>query len=239
MIIQPGPSTQLLITQPDHAALAAAIMRQWSADRFQGSPRRADILVAIAEHDNGWREVDAAPLIERATGRVLDFIHAPDAVRQGVWPRGVERLADTPYTAALVAQHAIEIYARNRQESGWGPFFAEMEAIRDRHLQRAGADRETLDRDYFFLRTGDLISLTFCNVWTDEQRLGSGYTLRSRGSELAVSPDPFAGRTIPIAIAAVEVPAAPFASEAAARDAFACGRAVRLTGILRGVDHVS
>jgi hypothetical protein len=238
MIIQPGRSTQLLITQPDHAALAATIMRQWTSDGFEESSRRSDILVAIAEHDNGWREVDAAPLVERATGRILDFIHAPDAVRQGVWPRGVERLANTPYAAALVAQHAVAIYARNRQESGWRPFFAGMEAACERHLQRAGVDRDTLGRDYFFVRTGDLISLTFCNVWTDEQRLGSGYTLRLRGSELAISPDPFGGRTIPIAIAAVEVPAAPFASEAAARDAFDRGGAVRLTGTLRGVDHL-
>src|SRR3954453_21006754 len=121
MIIQPGGSTQLLITQPDHAALAAAIVRQWTSGEFEESPRRSDILRAIAEHDNGWREVDAAPLVDRATGRILDFIHAPDAVRQGVWPRGVERLAGTPYVAALVAQHAIEIYSGYKDDPGWRP----------------------------------------------------------------------------------------------------------------------
>jgi len=139
--------------------------------------------------------------------------------------------------AALVAQHAVEIYSGYKDEPGWRPFFADMEAARDRHLQRALVDRETLDGDYFFLRAGDLISLTFCNAWTDEQRLASRYALRPRGRDLAVSPDPFGGRTIPIAIAAVEVPAGPFASEAAARDAFERGRPVRLTGTLLGADH--
>src|SRR4051812_296356 len=201
MIIQAGESTQLLITQPDHAALAGAIMGRWTADGLEGSPHRTEILRAIAEHDNGWREVDAAPLVDRATGRILDFIHAPDAVRQGVWPRGVERLAGTPYVAALVAQHAIEIYSGYKDDPGWRPFFVDIEAARDRHLHRALVDRETLDDDYSFVRAGDLISLTFCNAWTEEQRLSSRYTLRPRGRDLAVSPDPFGGRTIPIAIA--------------------------------------
>jgi hypothetical protein len=237
MIIQPRGSTQLLIRQPDHAVLAAAIMRFWTCDGFPSAPRRADILLAIAEHDNGWREVDAAPLVDSATGRLLDFIHAPEPVRQGVWPRGVERLAHTPYAAALVAQHAVEIYARYKNEPEWRPFFAEMTAARDRHLHRAVVDRETLDRDYFFVRAGDLISLTFCNAWTDEQRLASLHTLRPRGRELAVSPDPFGGRTVPVAIVAVEVPNGPFTSEDTAREAFERGRPVRLTGTVRGVDR--
>ena len=118
MIVRSDGTAQLLITQPDHAALAGRIMECWAADAFAAAPRRTEILLAIAEHDNGWREVDGAPLVDAATGRVLDFIHAPDAVRQGVWPRGVERLAHAPYAAALVAQHALEIYARYRTDTG-------------------------------------------------------------------------------------------------------------------------
>lgn len=49
-------------------------------------------------------EVDAAPLVDETTGRILDFIHAPDEVKRGVWPRAVERLRTMPYAAALVAQ---------------------------------------------------------------------------------------------------------------------------------------
>jgi hypothetical protein len=63
MIIRVSGSSQFLIPQPDHAALAAHIMRHWAADGLLASPRRADILQAVEAHDSGWRQVDAAPLV--------------------------------------------------------------------------------------------------------------------------------------------------------------------------------
>ena len=101
-------------------------------------PRRDAILHAIAEHDNGWAEEDAAPRVNPATGQVFDFVTAPASVRQIVWPRGVARLAGDPWAAALVAQHAITVYDRFRPESEWAPFFAEMEAARDEMLRASG-----------------------------------------------------------------------------------------------------
>lgn len=203
MIVRPSGSRQLLITQPDHAALAGRIMQEWRAGGLPASPRRAEILLAIAEHDNGWQEVDASPIVDPATGRVLDFVNAPDAIRRGVWPRGIGRLAHTPYAAALVAEHAAHVYRRYRGTPEWDPFFAEMEATRDRHLQSvAGATLDDLRRDYFYLRIGDLVSLTFCNAWSDPQADDSGCTVRFDGTRLLVAPDPFEGRRIPIEVAA-------------------------------------
>src|SRR5215207_3712760 len=234
MIIRPHGSTQLLITQPDHAALAGRIMERCPADFFPASPRRPEILRAIAEHDNGWHDVDAAPLVDPATGHLLDFIHAPDDVRWAVWPRGVERLAQTPYAAALVAQHALEIYARYRPEPLWQPFFAGMEAARERHLRRASLSCDELQRDYLFVRAGDLISLTFCNGWRAEQTIDGRYRVRLEGDELLVAPDPFAGRIIPLEIAAVEMPTAACSTAAETEETFQRARRVRLGGKLRG-----
>jgi Protein of unknown function (DUF3891) len=234
MIIRPHGSTQLLITQPDHAALAGRIMEDWAADDFPASPRRAEIMRAIAEHDNGWCDVDAAPLVDPATGTLLDFIHAPDDVRQGVWPRGVDSLAHTPYAAALVAQHALEIHARYRADPRWQPFFAGMEAARDGHVHRASLSLDELQRDYLFVRAGDLISLTFCNAWREEQTVGGRYRIRLEGDELLVTPDPFAARIIRLEVAGVEVPMAPFSTATGAQETFRRARRVRLRGTLRG-----
>src|SRR5918993_1669097 len=220
MIIRPRGSTQLLITQPDHAALAGRLMESWAADDFPVSPRRAEILGAIAKHDDGWHDVDAAPLVDPATGNLLDFVHAPDDVRQAVWPRGVERLAQTPYAAALVAQHALEIYARYRTEPLWQPFFADMEAARERHLRRASLSFDELQRDYLFVRAGDLISLTFCNGWRAEQTIDARYRVRLEGDELLVAPDPFAGRIIPLEIAGVEMAKAACSTAAGTEETF-------------------
>jgi hypothetical protein len=227
-------STLLLITQPDHAALAGRVMREWTRDGWPPSPRREDILRAIAEHDNGWHEVDRFPVVSEADGRILDFVHAPDEIRQGVWPRGVERLADTPYTAALVAQHAVHVYARYRDRADWSRFFSGMESLRGSHLARAaGASLDDLLRDYTPVRIGDLISLVFCNLWREPQQEG-GYAIALDGDRVVVTPDPFGGRRVPFEIEARELPDQAFTSGAEARDAFDAAPRRLITGVALG-----
>jgi Protein of unknown function (DUF3891) len=176
-------------------------LSDWRADGFPNSPRRDTILTAVAEHDNGWIEPDAAPIVDEAGGTLLDFIHAPVAVRQGVWPRGVDRLSATPYQAALVAEHAIQIFDRFHTDPAWQPFFADMRRRRDAYLERAKESPDTLAHDYFFLRMGDLVSLAFCNGWTAEQRLGR-YRLRLDDARVTIVPDPFDGRDIALEVRA-------------------------------------
>ena len=127
MIVRTEHDGVIPITQPDHAHLSGRIMEHCVP--LRASPRRASILRAIREHDNGWTEEDAAPTIDPATGRIADFVNIPLHVRHGVWPRGVARLADDPWAAALVAQHAITVYGRG------------VEAVLradGRHAERAG-----------------------------------------------------------------------------------------------------
>ena len=205
MIVRHEGFAQLLITQPDHAALAGRIMRHWLAGGLHDSPRRTEILLAIDAHDDGWQAADGAPAVDPESGRILDFMQVPDDVRRGVWPIGVERLANVPYAAALVAQHAIHVYQRFRADPAWLPFFADMEVRRDRHLQVASTNLDVLLRDYPFLRLGDLASLVFCNRW-EQPQAEAGYTLRLDGSRVVITPDPFAGRALDIDVTARELP---------------------------------
>ncbi len=235
MIVRPNGLSLLLITQPDHAALAARIMRAWKADGLPASGRRADILVAVEEHDNGWREPDAAPIVQ--DGKLRDFVSVPDEVRRAVWPRGVSRLAGTPYAAALVAQHALHIHRRYRGDADWAAFFTEMEAAREQHLGAAGLrSHDELRRDYLFVRLGDLASLTFCNGWRERQSddSGSGYAVHLEEDRLLVTPDPFEGRDVPFAVPARELPAEATGSADEARRAFAAAVPRMLTGLARG-----
>jgi hypothetical protein len=218
-----------LITQPDHARLAGAIMQHSVA--LDGHPRRTSILVAITEHDNGWTEPDAAPQIDPATGAPLDFMSAPIPVRQGVWPRGVARLADDSWAAALVAQHAIEIFERYRSDRAWTPFFVEMEAARRTMLAASGVSLPELVQDYRFLGLGDIISLSFCNGWTDEQHF-DGWSIRLSGSRIVVSPDVFGGITIPVAVNAREIRQRAFRTESELRDELETARLTTLQGVV-------
>jgi hypothetical protein len=219
-----GDRTEL-ITQPDHAKLARRIMEHCAA--LAARPRRESILLAIGEHDNGWTEEDAAPTV--GGGRVIDFMNAPADVRQRVWPRAVARLAGDAWAAALVANHAVVVYGRFRDDPAWIVFFRELETLRDEHLAVSGLTRVELDEDYAFLRLGDLISLLFCTGVTDPHQYRE-WTVRLDGARVRVSPDLFDGAVVPVEIDALRLPPGPFASGAALRDALGSGVKTRLRG---------
>jgi hypothetical protein len=218
-----------LITQPDHARLARRIMERCVP--LAAASRRGAILHAIEEHDNGWREEDAAPHIDSRTGEIADFITSPVRVRQGVWPRGVARLADDPWAAALVAQHAITIYDRNRSDPEWSPFFAEMQGRRDEWLRAAGLPLDELLSDYVFVRLADLISLTFCAGWTDAERFG-GWTVQPSVARVVVTPEAFGGSDVPFEIEATEIPNRPFRSDDDLRVALSTAETRTLSGLV-------
>jgi Protein of unknown function (DUF3891) len=207
-------------------------MEHWVA--LTGRTRRDSILQAIGEHDNGWAEADAAPTVDPDSGKVMDFVSAPLSVRHGVWPRGIARLADDPWAAALVAQHVLTVYDRYRSDNAWTGFFAEIDAARSRMLNAAAMSLADLEDDYLFVRLGDLISLTFCTGWTDEQRFGAS-TIQLSGWRVVVTPDPFDGATVPIEITAQTVRNLPYRSDAELRDACRTATPITLRGEVAGV----
>jgi hypothetical protein len=209
MIVRPAGASVHLITQPDHAHLAARIIEHDVA--LAKRPRRDAILLAVAEHDNGWTEEDAAPILN-STGYVADFVNVTLAVRHRVWPRAIQRLEQHPWTAALVAEHAVVVYDRFRSETGWTPFFASMEAARDRMVRASGLSYNELVSDYTFLRLADLISLVFCMAAPEAQHFGQ-WSVEFTGDRVVVSPNPFGDVTIPIEIRAREMLDQPFRSE--------------------------
>ena len=231
MIVRQTGDALQLITQPDHAALASEIMEHSVA--LAEHPRRSSILLAVAEHDNGWTEPDAAPLLDPVTGIPFDFISAPIDMRQSVWPRGVARLAYDPWAAALVAQHAIVIFHRYRSDTAWTRFFVEMETMRGEMVEASGLLLPELLADYWFLGLGDLISLTFCNGWTDVQEFDP-WSVRLSSSQVFVSPDPFDGSRIPIAIEAQEIPKRHYGDEVKLREARAASHVTSLRGVVSG-----
>ncbi len=235
MIIRRSTSRLQLITQPAHAALSACIMREWGADDFPETPRKASILNAVEQHDCGWAEFDEALVLDPATGRLLDFTEVPDAVKRDTSSRGIVPLASDPYAAALAAQHRLHVYRRHAEDPAWVAFFAEMTATRDSYLRAARGDSlDELLRDYRFVRVGDLASLAFCNEWTDTAEDGCGYSMQFDGTTLTINPDPLDGRTVEIDIEARVIDNERFDTLAEARKAVAAAPVIRVTGMVRG-----
>ena len=231
MIVRRHDNVLHLITQPDHAALARRVMERWTP--LHDADRRASILLAVEEHDNGWRETDAEPMVN-PQGGVYDFIDTPVEVRQGVWPRGVARLADDDaWSAALVAHHAATVYDRYRADPAWADFFPQMESLRDSLVTAARRTPAQLAHDYAFVRIGDLISLIFCNEW-DEPQAFDRWTFHRDGDRVLVSPDPFAGREVPVAVRARQISNVRYASDDALRQALRTSPVVTLGGIVIG-----
>lgn len=234
MIIQRRADALLFISQADHAALAASIMAAWQPGGLPDHPRRAAILAATHNHDDGWQEEDAH-LHVGDHGEPLDFISVPPAVKHRIWPRAIGRLAVlSPYVAALVAQHALTIHAPLRQDPLWRAFFVEMERVRDAHLAQVAPDEAAaLAADYQFVRTGDQLSLIFCNGWTAPMT-GSGYRAILQGITLDVTPDPFGGLRLPLSVPARSLAVRAYRSTADLRQAYAAAPVLLLEGEATG-----
>lgn len=230
MIIQRRRDEVLLIRQEDHARLAADIMACWHPGGLGTHPRREEILTATRDHDIGWQEEDDRMHVG-AGGEPLDFITVPTGVKQAIWPRALERLAcRSAYVAALVAQHALTIYAQLASDPGWQGFCAAITRARDEHLSAAfpGA-ASAAAADYPFVRTGDLLSLIFCNGWREPQDGGSWRAILE-GTTLHVTPDPFDGRSVPLTVPARPLPARAYRSREDLRRAYADASPMLLEG---------
>jgi hypothetical protein len=231
VIVRPAHDALQLITQPDHAHLAAAIIGH--AQALTTRPRRGAILLAVAEHDNGWAEEDAEPILNPATGQLADFINVPVALRHRVWPRAIQRLAHDPWPAALVAEHALIVYDRFRSEEGWESFFTGLEAARDDMIGKSGLTMAELVGDYEFVRLADLISLIFCMGIPHPQRYAD-WTVRLTGGDVVVTPDLFDHRVIPLEIHARSISNQRFQSDADLRAAVNDADSVIVRGTVSG-----
>jgi Protein of unknown function (DUF3891) len=225
MIVRDDGSNFLLITQPDHARLARDIVAAIRTEPALDGAQRETVLFATLEHDNGWIEVDAEPTIDPDTGRPCDFINGPARVKHDLWPRGIRRAAHIDRRAgALIAQHAVTVYSYRAAEPEWQSFFGPITAMREDLLRQLAADtgpaREAFEREYRCVRLGDSFSLQFCNGWTTSQET-FGYHAELRGHSLHITPDPFAGATVPLRVMVRRIPARRYTSDADLRAALA------------------
>jgi hypothetical protein len=221
VLIQRRGDTLLFVAQRTHAALAATLMSQWELGGLPDNPRRAAILTATREHDEGWAEEDAEMHVGD-NGDPLDFVAVPPSVKHRIWPRAADRVAaaTSPYVAALVAQHALTVHAPLRQQPSWRDFFVRMERTRDTYLSRAAPEEAAAAaRDYTFVRIGDQLSLIFCNGWTTPMS-GTGFSARLEGSTLRITPDPFGGRHVAMRVGARTLAARAYNSSADLRQAY-------------------
>jgi hypothetical protein len=213
MIVYDEGETLLFITQPDHAHFTGELLSLWRADGLPEHPRRAEILFAGREHDNGWREEDAAPRWNAEEGRPHDFLTMPQAARIGIWERGTARFAGShPYASLLIDRHAQNLYRERRDEPEWQDFFAYSDELAGGLFAATSVSEEEVAADYRFLDFGDLVSLVVCNRW-NEPFSRHGWSGAYSDSTLHLDPLPLAGATA-FAIPCRRIPKRPYRGDA-------------------------
>ena len=112
------------VEQPDHGVVAGYLAAHWGNDEFNQlgyfAPTpdpvslRGEVVLGVAQHDNGWWEWEAAPELNPFNGLPLDLMDVFQAQQEGMsrWRRGIPRLAKThPYAGLLASFHAYWLYA--------------------------------------------------------------------------------------------------------------------------------
>lgn len=195
MIVVTEQDTWLFITQPDHAAFAAELLSLWRADGVPDHARRSDLLFAVREHDNGWREADAAPRWDSERRRPHDFLTMPREARIEVWERGVSRFAgERPYAALLITRHARRLHRDRRGDEAWAGLLETLDELEQGLAEATGAPEEEIAADDRLVDLADTLSLGACSRWPDlfERH---GVRARLRDGLLGLDPFPLAGTT--------------------------------------------
>lgn len=193
MIRIPTPEGYLLARHQDHARLAGRFAAHWGNAGFPppappGSGTLADIVTAVARHDDAWEARDAAPFLTRE-GRPSAFtrdlvgaysafeeIDLPDYLR--VRGEATETVArDNALAAIIVSMHTVNLLTEQADLSTLKPAdrplhaaFIEGQQARQRELaaQLAATGRADaiapalLRRAFEFLQACDNLSLLVC-----------------------------------------------------------------------------
>lgn len=194
MIVYGEETSWLVVTQPDHAHFAGELLALWRGDGLPEHPRRDDILFAAREHDNGWREADAAPRWDGERGRPHDFLSMPWGDRVAIWERGTARFAGSrPYAALLIVRHAWNLH-RSHPAPERAELLSYLEELQEGLLGEVEGGEAELAADYRFVDLADSISLTACSHWREPFE-HAGVRGRFMDGTMCLDPFPLAGAT--------------------------------------------
>ncbi len=199
----------LLTAQTEHARLSALMAASW---KFLGDKPPDQVFKAIMNHDNGWKEMDAAPQV-KANGDPRDFMEMKFSDVTEIHEKSIQLCRDAGhlYGAALVAGHFVSLAetadlsrAAIKDAIAAGQFIARGRRLLSSIKAEAAAEEngekllENYETDLRFLRTCDYLSLLLCTDFTGEEILtdvpyledGDTLIVSRSNSKLALTLDP-------------------------------------------------
>jgi hypothetical protein len=177
-----------LIEHREHARLAGHLAARWGNAEFAAPEPRADILEAVARHDDAWAGRDAGPKLtregrpgafsEELVGKYSAFEEIDLADYLAVRGQAAETVAaDNPFAAIIISMHTVDLLTRQADLSRLGAAdralhkaFIDRQLTRQRELiaqvgGRLGPEAvapERFQRAFEFLQACDSLSLAVC-----------------------------------------------------------------------------
>ncbi|MGE5445606.1 MAG: DUF3891 family protein [Ignavibacteriales bacterium] len=164
----------ILISQHDHAELSGEIMKYWGNKEFGGLD--SEVLFAIGEHDNGWKEWDSSPKVNSVSRYPMNFLEMSSSDQSEIWRRCFKRhSANHPYASALIALHFGKLNEKSlNKNSNNGMARALQIEISDfvsdmLKINISNSNLNSLPKDVQvnlrLVQVADIISLTLCHGW--------------------------------------------------------------------------
>jgi len=119
MIRRDDGNDWLLISQVDHAHLAAEIAEALGNENMPALPLPDLLIPAIREHDEGWREWEHAPEVDPDTGHPRGFTEMPMSVSTKLWAESITAATrGTPSQAEAIKRYQKFLAEKNESLDG-------------------------------------------------------------------------------------------------------------------------
>lgn len=161
----------LCFRQPDHARLAGRLAAHWGGEAPDLRPREP-VLLAIANHDAGWEDVDRRPVFDPVTGRPHTYASHDLETALAIADRSTSLVSGLdPYAGWLVGRHFLSFHERS-DRPGTRPWVEAQGRRLDVLLAEAGDRYEARDLEprtrqanLDGLQLLDAVSLALCQAW--------------------------------------------------------------------------
>jgi len=218
-----GSPTWLLISQVDHAKLAADLAHAWHVPLVDEPDAQRQLLATIEHHDDGWREWETSLKVDAVSGRPLQFTEMPLADSLEIWQRSIDECREFGELAGwLVAGH---FEALLRHSNAWQKTTHPASAAAQAFLARNDAARQEWmsswnahqlgpsslpDRALKWLQFFDYFSLWLCCAERQGTDRLAGVdreqvVFQAAGVDIALLDWPFQGDSLCLTVAGREV----------------------------------
>jgi hypothetical protein len=236
MIRRDAGDDWLLISQVEHARIAAEMAEAWGNKQLAPLPMRDLLLHAIRHHDDGWAEWERAPRVNPDSGAPRDFLEMPIPDAAAIWGRSIEICAQrSPWCGLWVSRHFCHLaeLAHNHREDRFDREAASAFLVAQQERQSHWRGQIGLDVEraletagFEWLRWFDRLSLWLCcgeRSLSETMLLPDGGAVRlapRNAAEITLAPFPFRSATLRLTVSASRLRRQQFNSD----DALPCER---------------